>query len=517
MADLFADYARALAALRGGKLEKAAAQAAALMRRAPHWEKPRLLAAYAARTSGQYEEEIALLAPLRASAVSPALRAEAYSLSAAARSLLGEGVQAVEDYLMAARLEPGRGQQRAELSNVEFAACYVDFPPETFQAIHRRYQASLAGIRPLPQPRYAHARLRVGYLSANFRAHPLAFFFWPLLLHHDRTRVEVYCYAAGTREDAYTRAMRARADVWRAAAGDSDEALARRIREDEIDVLVELDGHTGGNRLPVLAYRPAPVLLSGIGYMGSTGLPFLDGFLLDASCAPHLAQAQAYFAEPLRLLPTCHLCYAPIKEMPAPGALPALRSGTVTFGCLNNFSKVTEALLVDWAAILERVPGSRLLVKHRIFDSAEGRRRVRARLTRAGIDPARVTMEGLSRDYLTAYQRIDIALDTYPYVGVLTTCEALMMGVPVITRAGVRPGSAFGRSLLGAAGLGELVTTSRAAYCDRAVALAGDVPLLAALRAQLRGMLLTSPLLDGRRYAREVEELFRARVQEKHL
>lgn len=515
MADLFADYARALAALRGGQLEKAAAQAAALMRRAPRWEKPRLLAAYAARASGQYEEEIALLAPLRASASSPALCAEAYSLSAAARSLLGEGVQAVEDYLMAARLEPDRGQQRAELSNAEFAACYVDFPPETFQAIHRRYQASLADIHPLPQPRYAHARLRVGYLSANFRAHPLAFFFWPLLLHHDRTRVEVYCYAAGTREDAYTRAMRAHADVWRTAADMTDETLARQIRADEIDVLVELDGHTGGNRLPVLAYRPAPVLLAGIGYMGSTGLPFLDGFLTDRACVPDRAVGQAYFAEPLRLLPTCHLCYAPIKELPDPGPLPCLVAGQVTFGCLNNFSKVTDELLEDWADILRRVPGSRLLLKHRVFDSAEGRRRVCGRLRRAGICSERVRMEGLSEDYLTTYQRIDIALDTYPYTGALTTCEALAMGVPVVTRAGARPGSAFGRSILQAAGLGELVTQTRAAYRERAAALARDRELLSALRANLRAMLLTSPLLDGRRYARELEALYEALVRGK--
>lgn len=515
MADLLTDYARALTALREGRPEEAAVQAAALMRRAPRWEKPRLLAAYAARARGQYEEELSLLAPLRASAASPAMRAEAYSLSASARSLLGEGERAVEDYLMAAALEPDAGRQRGELSNAEFAACYVDFPPETYQAMHRRYQAALAEVRPLPPACYDHARLRVGYLSANFRAHPLAFFFWPLLLHHDRTRVEVYCYAAGTREDAYTRAMRAHADVWRTAADMTDETLARQIRADEIDVLVELDGHTGGNRLPVLAYRPAPVLLAGIGYMGSTGLPFLDGFLTDGACVPDRAVGQAYFAEPLRLLPTCHLCYAPIKELPEPGPLPCFAAGQITFGCLNNFSKVTDELLEDWADILRRVPGSRLLLKHRVFDSAEGRRRVCGRLRRAGIGSECVRMEGLSEDYLTTYQRIDIALDTYPYTGALTTCEALAMGVPVVTRAGARPGSAFGRSILQAAGLGELVTQTRAAYRERAAALARDRELLGALRANLRAMLLASPLLDGRRYTRDLEELYEALAREK--
>ena len=343
----------------------------------------------------------------------------------------------------------------------------------------------------------------------------MAFFIWPLLHGHDRGKFQVYCYAAGHCVDTMTERLQSVSDCWRVVGNCTDADLAEQIRQDEIDILVELDGHTAGTRLPVLRCHPALLQLSGIGYMGSTGIRDAQYFLSDSWCMAAGEDAQAFFREKLIALPTSHLCYAALKPMPLCQEPPCLHNGYVMFGCFNNFSKVTNDMLSVWAELLHRLPTARLLLKHRVFDSEEGRQFILQRMEQSGLPLDRVDCQGFSKEYLQEYHQVDIALDTYPYTGGLTTCEALYMGVPVISRYGVRPGSCFGRSLLENAGLGELAVPSTEAYVDRAVDLAGDWELLTILHERLRSMIQHSALMDERRYAQEVEALYRMLWMEK--
>ena len=507
-------YQAALEAFRSGQYEQAKTGVRQLCLLVPDWPKPFLLQAYIERTEGAWTMEVeTLLGLLRRIDTrrqeNCGLAAEAWSMLGSAWSMIGQAGRAVVAYRTAMQLEPDQTQKLIEGSNANFAANYVaDFTPTQFRNGYRAYAALLAGQKRLPVRTYAHKRLRIGYLAANFREHPLAFFLWPLLHFQDRSRFEVYCYAANTRQDAVTDCLRREVEHWIDIAAMTDAEAAAVIQQDEIDILLELDGHTEGNRLPVLSCRPAPVQIAGIGYMGSTGLPDVDYFLTDSWCLPVPATSQAFFTEKLLALPVSHLCYAPLKQMPLSGGAPCQQNGYVTFGCFNNFSKVTDELLGAWAAILSALPEARLIVKHRVFDSREGCRISQERMQAAGLPLARVDCRGFSREYLREYSEVDIALDTYPYTGALTTCEALFMGVPVISRYGLRPGSCFGRSILANVGLGELAGDSAAGYIRLAVELGRDASLIAALHDQLRGMMLRSPLMDGRRYARDVETVF---------
>ena len=278
----------------------------------------------------------------------------------------------------------------------------------------------------------------------------------------------------------------------------------------------DLPGHPAEHALPVYAWRPARVQISGIGYFNSTGLETCDGFLSDVHCAPEARSP--YFTEPLLRLPRTHFCYAPFTRFPEVAPSPCLARGFVTFGCFNNFSKVTDGMLTLWRQILSAVPGAHLLLKHALFGSEEGRTHTPTRSQRLGFADelcARIEMRGLSHEYLQEYGDMDIALDTFPYPGGLTTCEALMMGVPVVSLVGSRHGARFGRSFLENIGFGELAVDTKERYAELAIGLAQDVQTLAALRQVLRKKMLQSPIMDGASYVRDVEALFRQLVTEK--
>ena len=318
------------------------------------------------------------------------------------------------------------------------------------------------------------------------------------------------------KDDILTGELRKLAVSWRDIRTKNWEDAARIIRDDEIDILFDLSGHTANNALPVLAYQPAPIQMCGIGYMSSTGLANVDYFLSDIHCAA--AETSPFFTEKLLRLPHTHLCYTRPRPFPDILSLPPCRRGRyVTFGCFNNFAKITDAMLALWRQILNRVPGARLLLKHRIFAGKEGRRLVDDRLRRAGIDPGRVAGRDFTDDYLSEYNDIDIALDTAPYNGGLTTCEALYMGVPVVTLAGTSHGSRFGKSLLTNAGLAGLVANTPADYVDIAVELAASPDVIAGLRRRLRPMIAASPLMDRQGYVREVEAAYTQIAKEKGL
>ena len=287
----------------------------------------------------------------------------------------------------------------------------------------------------------------------------------------------------------------------------SDEEAARLIAADAIDILVDLSGHTKGNRLPILAYRPAQVILSGIGYFNSLGM-YTDGFLSDVYCSPY--ELHPAFSEKLLRLPHTHFCYSQFEELPALHEQMAWeRNGYVTFGCFNNFSKVTDEMLLVWKEILYKCPSSRLLLKHKLFDSEEGRQWTLHRMQKLQLPVERIDFRGFSASYLQEYNEVDIALDTFPYTGGLTTVEALLMGMPVISLYGDRHGTRFGLGFLSNIGMAELATYNKAMYIKLAAGLAEDKDLLKALHGKLRSMVQESPLMDGAGYCRDVERMYR--------
>ena len=435
--------------------------------------------------------------------------AEAQSLLGSALTLAGEAAAGVRAFLASSRLEADRAQGIAEYSNAVFALNYV--PQEErveFAGLVEDFDAFFPAAVRLPSVsrERVHERLRIGYISPDLRWHPVAFFLLPLLRAFDRGRFAVFCYANNA-EDAVSRTMAQQEGVaWRNILGLLPEEAARLIREDEIDILVDLSGHTKDNCLPVMALKPAPVQVTGIGYMGRTGLSAMDYLLGDETLDPPEEEAGEY--ERLLRLSHSHFCYLPFAAAPVPAAPPCLARGFVTFGCFNNYSKVTDAVLRLWRVLMEQVPESRLLLKSRLFGSEEGKALAEKRFLRLGIDAARIELRGFSQEYLAEYADLDIALDTFPYTGGLTTCEALYMGAPVITLAGDSHGARFGASLLKNAGLPELIAASEAEYVEIAKLLAGSPETLAVLRERQRDLLLASPLMNFRQYAREVEAAY---------
>ncbi len=379
--------------------------------------------------------------------------------------------------------------------------------PAALCEAHRQWAAALpapeadAGLgREARQPPW-----RIGYLSPDFRDHAVRFFFEPLLEHHDRRRFQVCCYSDARQPDAHTQRMRQRADRWCEAAGLADAELARTIRRDGIDVLVDLAGHTSGNRLAMLRSRLAPVQITALGYPPTTGLATIDWKLSDPVADP--AGAEAYYAEQLLRLPQTFWCFAPPADAPQVAASPAGANGFVTYGCMGNLAKVGDAALQAWAAILGADSSARLLLKCPTLGDEAVRAFTRERMGRAGIDPARVRFEGRSdlAGFLQAYAGIDIVLDTFPYNGGTTTCHALWMGTPVVTLAGEILLSRMGVSMLASVDLGDLAARTWPQYAEVAIALGRDRERLAVLRRTLRERMCRSPLTDGPRFVAALE------------
>ena len=348
--------------------------------------------------------------------------------------------------------------------------------------------------------------LRVGYVSPDMRAHSVSYFFEPLIAAHDRDAVETLCYAEVPRADAVTARLRGHAGSWRDTVGMSDADVARRVREDRVDILVDLAGHTAGGRLGVFALRPAPVQIAWLGYPNTTGLDAIGYRLTDAIADP--PGAEAIHSETLVRLPHGFLCYRPPEDAPDIAA----RQGPVTFGSFNNLSKVTAQVIACWAAILDRVPDSRLMLKSRALGDGATRQAILDAFAGHGVAVERI--EALAwidarGGHLGAYGRIDVALDPYPYNGTTTTCEALWMGVPVVALAGDRHAARVGASILATLGLDDLVAADEGAYVESAVALARDTTRRARLRTSLRPTLEASPLCDAPAFARDVEDAYR--------
>jgi tetratricopeptide (TPR) repeat protein len=355
-------------------------------------------------------------------------------------------------------------------------------------------------------------RLRIGYVSGDFRHHSVAFFFGPLLDAHDRAGVEVFLYPNDTRADAMTARLKARADHWAPIHHLSDELAAARIREDAIDILVDLSGHTSHNRMMLFARKPAPLAVSWLGYPNTTGLPTIDYRLTDAVADPP-GEADALHSERLVRLAPGFLCYRAPEDAGPVAPLPARAAGHVTFGSFNNVAKLSPATIALWARLLREVPGSRLLLKASQFKDRGTRERAAAAFTAAGVAAERLTIlppQPTTAAHLAEYARVDIALDPLAYNGTATTCEALWMGVPVVTQRGERHAARVGASILSTVGLNRLIAATPDEYVATAVGLARDLTGLAELRAGLREHVRASPLTDGAGFARTVEAAYRS-------
>jgi predicted O-linked N-acetylglucosamine transferase (SPINDLY family) len=364
-------------------------------------------------------------------------------------------------------------------------------------------------IQPHANDRTPDRRLRIGYVSPDFGDHPVGRFLLPLLEQHDRSQLEIFCYSNSPANDRLTARLRAGADQWRNIMGLSDESVAGQIRGDAIDILVDLSGHTSGNRLLVFARKPAPVQVSYLGYPATSGLSAIDYRLTDPLSDPPGA-TDPFHVETLYRLPHTNWCFEP-QASPVLTAPPSTRTGHLTFGSFSNFAKITPPLLQLWRRILDAVSNSRMVLKNSSLQPASVRERIRIHLNAQGIND-RVDLLGPQPDYanhLNQYQQMDIALDTFPYNGTTTLCDALWMGVPAITLSGQSHVSRVGLSLLTNIGLPELIAATPDEYVDIAVDLAKDPHRLATLRSTLRDRMTKSPLMDAPKFARDVEAAYR--------
>lgn len=353
-------------------------------------------------------------------------------------------------------------------------------------------------------------RLKLGYVSADFREHSVAAYIEPILKYHDRRFFEIYCYSYLPTPDATTLRLKDRADEWRDIDQLSDAEVTRRVCEDGIDILIDLMGHTGNNRLGIFAAKPAPVQMTYLGYPNTTGLSTIDYRITDRIADPE--GEDVYYSEKLLRLDGGFLCYQPDPCSPDVAPLPALNNGYMTFGSFNNYAKLNRRVLQLWADVLKYVPGSRLLLKCPALTDAHARDRISRDMRALGIGSERLELLGHTRtraEHLGLYSRVDIALDTFPYNGTTTTCEALWMGVPVLSLAGQHHVGRVGASLLTAAGLAEWLADTPGAFLELAAARAADPAGLSGLRAVLRHQMAESSLCNAAGFVRRFEAALR--------
>ncbi|CAE6758345.1 tetratricopeptide repeat protein [Paraburkholderia nemoris] len=370
-----------------------------------------------------------------------------------------------------------------------------------------RHEAPYRGSRePHPNDATPSRRLRIGYVSPDFRDHCQTLFTLPLLSHHDHEQFEVFCYASVTRPDDLTQRVAAHADVWRDVRAVDDERLAQMIRDDRIDILIDLTMHMADGRPLLFARKPAPVQIAWLAYPGTTGIDAIDYRFTDPWLDP--VGSDAWYSEVSIRLPHSFWCYDALTDTPEVNALPALSNGYPTFGCLNNPCKLSDATFRLWGDVMREVADARLLL---MAPSGAARALLLQRLGHHGIAEERVSFTSFRprADYLRTYHQIDVGLDTFPYNGHTTSLDSYWMGVPVVTRVGGTSVGRAGLSQLENLGLRDLAVDSDAQFVETAVQLVRDLPRLSAMRASLRARLAASPLMDGARFARHVEAAYR--------
>ncbi len=460
------------------------------------------------REGGQLDEAVA---SFRQALAAQPERAEFFNNLGCALRDQGRIEEALTEFAQAVALKPTYFQ--AHSNRVYSLHLDVRQNARTIAAEHERWNRQHA--EPLRHLIQSHAndpnpdrRLRIGYVSGDFRDHVLGRYVMPLFREHDHGRFEIFCYAHVRRPDALTTEFRERADHWREIAGLSDEQAAGQVRRDRIDILVDLTLHMNNARLLIFARKPAPVQLTFAGYPGTTGLETIDYRLSDPHLDPPGGDESVYSERTLRL-PDSFWCYDPLECRDVEvNPLPALVRGGVTFGCLNSFSKINPSVLGLWARLLLQVPSARLML---LAHAGSHRERTRSFMKERGLDPERIEFAGFQprRKYLELYHHIDIGVDCFPYNGHTTSLDSLWMGVPVITLSGQTAVGRGGRSILCNLGLSELVASTPEQYVRLAAELAGNLEQLRHLRGALRARMLGSRLMNAAKFARDVETAYR--------
>ena len=365
--------------------------------------------------------------------------------------------------------------------------------------------------RPVPSDLSPDRVLRIGLFSDGFRQHPVGAMTTTALEHLVKMGVELYCYTTSQVVDYLTQRLMRISASWTSTAKMTDEQFAQRVAEDKIDILIDLAGHNSGTRMRSMAMEPAPLLVKWVGgLINTTGVDFIDYLITDSIESP--PDSDSFYTEKLIRMPDDYICYVPPAKVPDVGPLPALKNGYVTFGCFNNPTKINDVLLTQWARLMQKVPGSRLLLKSGPYDSPDLRKRILAVMATEGVEEERVMFEGQSLHYelFGRYNEIDVALDPWPYSGGLTTCEALLMGVPVVTLPGPTFAGRHSATHLVNAGMPELVAENWEQYHERTLELVSNLDTLSTIRGHLRRILLESPICDGRKYATHLADALRA-------
>jgi len=350
-------------------------------------------------------------------------------------------------------------------------------------------------------------KIRIGYVSPDFRKHSVAYFLEPLLKHHDKNEFEIFCYSNVKDNDDVTEHLKTYADRWLDTYKLNDQQITKQVIKDKIDILIDLAGHTKGNRLNVFIKKPAPIQITYLGYPSTTGLPSMDYRLVDENTDP--SESENFATEKLLRIPDCFLCYSNSTECKPE---PTKHHDSVVFGSFNNLPKINTQVIATWAEILNQVAGSKLFLKSRSFSDNNVCEDYLSMFEQHGITRSRITMIGLIEndlEHMRCYNNIDIALDTFPYNGTTTTCEALWMGVPVICFSGDRHASRVSSSLLHASDLSELVAKDRNEYIEKATALAKDTERLQHYKTTIRNQMLHSPLCDAKNFARKIEDIYK--------
>jgi predicted O-linked N-acetylglucosamine transferase (SPINDLY family) len=419
--------------------------------------------------------------------------------------------EAIEHYRKALAINPDYVEAHSNLLFV--LNVHANLSSEDIFRAALKYEALIgAPLRPTwpmhSNDRNPDRRLRIGYVSPDFRRHAVAFFAEPIFANHDKSQVEIFCYAEILREDETTARFRRMADHWHSTVGLSDDAAANMIREHQIDILIDLAGHTAHNRLPVFARKPAPIQLTYLGYPGTTGLSAMDYRITDHYADPD-GTADAFYSERLLRLPDSLCCYRPSADMQGASPLPALARGYLTFGSFNNFNKVDQPTLEVWAELLRALPASHLMML--TVPEGEARQRLVSRFAELGIDAQRLEFHGKlpSAEFHRKFLEVDISLDPVTVSGGTTTCESLWMGVPVIAFVGKRFITRVSYSFLSTTGLGDFAAFSPEDSIRIAAHLAENLPLLVEIRAGLREHLRASPLVDEAGFTRNLEALYR--------
>ncbi|WP_428940131.1 tetratricopeptide repeat protein [Fontivita pretiosa] len=430
-----------------------------------------------------------------------------------ALSLQGRLDEAVAAFREALRLRPNWAKAH---SNLLFLLTYHLEDPAALYAAHLEYARIHADplaseIQPHPNDRSPDRKLKIAYISQDFRQHPVAIFIEPILRHHNRANFEVYCYSDVASPDATSERLQSLADHWVDVRGVNNRILAEMLRQERIDILIDLTAHSnGGKRMGLLARKPAPVQVSYLGYAGTTGLGTVDWRITDVHIDPP-GLTDAYNSERLARLPRTQWVYCPPQPCPDVAPLPARQRGFVTFGSANRLDKITSRVLRLWSQVLMAVPSARMSIKARGLDDEPTRKRILEAMAAGGVEAARIDLIGWSDfdGYLRYFNEVDIILDAYPFAGGTTSCHALWMGAPVVTRTGRTPVSRVGASLLHNVALTDLIGESDEQYVKIASELAGNLDRLAEIRASLRRRMQQSPLCDVAGFIDDLESAYR--------